>query len=367
MMFPIFNTYISPNAIHKIKEVLDTKHLSEGTVSKEFEEALSLTFGFSNLICLNSGTSSLHLALDLLDLQKGDEVILPAQTFVATGLAVLYCKATPVFADINYVNGNINTESVRSKITSKTRAILCVHWGGYPCDLNELKELVHNTNIKLIEDSAHALGAKYNNQVIGSISDMSCFSFQAIKHLSTGDGGAICIKDNELYRRALKKKWFGIDRLNSTTSELGERVYDLDEIGFKYHLNNFCSALGLANLEGYFDRLNHRIEIASWYRSELAKISGIHLFEEKNDRQSAYWLFGMHVEKRLEFIRALKSSGIAASVVHQRIDRNSVFGGITKGLIGQEEFDKTQIHIPIHDGISLEDAKFITDIIKKGW
>lgn len=366
MKIEFFNTYISPNANKVVADVLNTSFLSEGKVTENFEKELCRQFNLQQLITLNSGTSALHLALDLLGVGEGDEVIIPAQTFIATGLAVLYCGAKPVFADINYSDGNINLASVKAKINSKTKAIMCVHWGGTPCDMDGLKELTKGTRIKLVEDAAHALGSVYKGQMVGTISDITCFSFQAIKHLTTGDGGAIVIKDEQLYETALRKKWFGIDRKNAPLSELGERTYDLKEIGYKYHLNNYAAALGLANLEGYDKRLKKRQEIAGYYTNELKTIKNLRVFEQKPDCLSAYWLFGFHTEQRETLIRKLKENNIPSSVVHQRIDKYTVFGGIQSDLTHQTKFDATQLHIPIHDAIGMKEAEQIVGVIKNG-
>lgn len=365
-MIQLFNTYISPDAASGVKKVLNSTFVSEGEAVKEFEQALKDKFGFRYISTLNSGTAALHLALDAAGVKEGDEVIIPAQTFIATGLAVLYLKAKPVFADICYEDGNIDPKDVERKITSKTKAVMCVHWGGYPCNMQALREICDKHNLILIEDAAHALGAKYKDEAIGNISDLTCFSFQAIKHLTTGDGGAISCTDPKLFEKILEKRWFGINRATAALSELGERQYDVSEAGYKYHLNNYAAALGLANLRGYEKRMASRKAIADHYTTELKNIKGIKLFSLENDRENAWWLFGFHVENRLDFISHLKENGIAASVVHQRIDRNSVFGGL-KDLPQQKQFDETQIHIPLHDGITSETATFITDIIKKGW
>ncbi len=366
-MINLFHTYIAAHAGEYVQKVLNSGFLSEGETVLEFEKALEHHFGFGNCVSVNSGTSALHLALELAGVKEGDEVILPAQTFVASGLAILYLKAVPVFADIDYHTGNISVASVKEKINSKTRAIMAVHWGGYPCDMDELHALAKAHGLKVIEDAAHALGATYKQQPIGSLSDFTCFSFQAIKHLSTGDGGAICCKLNQDEAEARSRRWFGIDRANAPLTELGERAYSIQHAGYKYHLNNYAAALGLANLKNFELRFQKRVQIANLYRSSLHQHSGIRLFNYFTDRQSAYWLFGFHVEKRLDFIRKLKSAGITASVVHQRIDRNSVFGGLTKGLSAQEAFDESQIHIPIHDALSLENAEYIINTIKQGW
>lgn len=366
-MIPIFNTYIHPWAKNYIAELLDSTFLSEGQVVKDFEKALEQSFGFSKVVTVNSGTSALHLALVLAGVGENDEVIIPAQTFVATGLVVLQQKAKVVFADIDYMTGNISVESIRQKITSKTKAIIPVHWGGYPCNMTEINALAAKHNIVVIEDAAHALGATYQQKPVGSLSDFTCFSFQAIKHLTTGDGGAISIKQNKAFEEALNLKWFGIDRNKALQTELGERDYNIQVPGYKYHLNNYAAALGLANLNDFHKRLEERRKIAAYYRKELAGVDGLTLFNYQSDRESAYWLFPLHVENRLEFIRALKAKNIAASVVHQRIDRNAVFGGLRNDLPVQEQFEQTQIHIPIHDAIDSAKAEYIIAAIKNGW
>jgi perosamine synthetase len=366
-MINIYNTYISPDASEKVNDVLASTFLSEGMKVKEFEQKLSSDLGLHHPVALNSGTTALHLALDIAGIKKGDEVILPAQTFVASGLTIIQQQAKPVFADINYETGNISIPSIEQKITPYTKAIMPVHWGGYPCDMDEIQVLAKKHNLLIIEDAAHALGATYKNKAIGSIGDFTCFSFQAIKHLTTGDGGALCCKNAKHQISAIEKKWFGINRTESQPSELGERIYNISEIGYKYHLNDYAASLGLANIEGFKLRLANRLKIAKWYDNELKKIKGIRLFNYNSDRESAYWLYGFHVENRLDFIRKLKGFGITASVIHQRIDRNSIFGGIDKSLENQKQFDETQIHIPIHDGMTLQDAQYITETIKKGW
>jgi perosamine synthetase len=367
MNIPIFNTSIDPAAFDRVKSVLDTTFLSEGKLVKEFEQKLSEVLGLANPVAVNSGTSALHLALALAGVKEGDEVILPAQTFVASGLAIMMQKATPIFADIRYEDGNIDPISIEEKITEKTKAIMPVHWAGYPCDMEEIQAIADKHNLKVIEDAAHALGATYKNKPVGSLSDFTCFSFQAIKHLTTGDGGAVCCKDNKDRDNGFIKRWFGIDRANSKPSILGEREYDISEIGYKYHLNDYSAALGLANLENFKNRLQKRREIAKKYNEAFKDISGITLFDYQNDRESAYWLFGMHVENRENFINALKDKDITASVVHLGIDHNSIFGGKDQELTNQRNFDKTQINIPLHDGLTDENVDLIINTIKAGW
>jgi len=363
-----FDTYISKEAYSNVKAVLDSTRLSEGKLVKKFEESLEKELGIINAVSVNSGTSSLHLALVLAGVGPGDEVILPAQTFVASGLVITQQGATPVFADIKYETGNIDPISVRENITEKTKAIMVVHWGGLPVDLDEINKIAKEYNLIVIEDAAHAIGALYKSKPIGSISDYTCFSFQAIKHLTTGDGGAICTKNSTKYKEAKAFRWFGIDRETAEPSILGERKYDIPKVGYKYHLNDYAAALGLSNLPSLKKRIEKRQEIANQYRTGLSEVSGIKLFDTPGDRESAHWLFGIHVENRESFIKKLSEASIPTSVVHLGIDHNSVFGsGIRQDLVMQRKFDNTQIHLPMHDYIDTETVEYIIEKIKLGW
>lgn len=365
-MINFFNTHISKNAIASVSHVLNSTFVSEGAVVKKFERQLSSNLGLLHPVAVNSGTSALHLALILAGVKPGDEVILPAQTFVASALAVKYVAAKPIFADIEYETGNIDVVSLKRKVTHNTKAILIVHWAGNPCNISEIQKIADQYNIPIIEDAAHALGGTYCGHPIGTISSFTCFSFQAIKHLTTGDGGAICCSDAIHMADAKKLRWFGIDRENTEIGELGERNYNLNEIGYKYHMNDFSAALGLSNLESFKDRLSYVRWIDHIYRENFTKVSGITPFRKDHDRESACWLFGIHVDHRDEFIEKMKRCKIPVSVVHQRIDRNFCFGGLCNDLEQQERFDKTQIHLPIHSGLTEKQVEYIIKQVKEG-
>jgi perosamine synthetase len=362
-----FHTHISSQAIELATETLRSGWISEGRRVKEFEAALADRLGLQNPVALNSGTSALHLALVLAGVGPGDEVILPAQTFVATGLVVLMQNAVPVFADIDPLTGNMSPASIAEKITPRTKAIIPVHWGGYPCDLDEINSIAEKHGLVVIEDAAHALGAIYKGRAIGSISRFTAFSFQAIKHLTTGDGGALCCPTDADAHNGFTKRWFGIDRANSKASILGEREYDIDAIGYKYHMNDLAAALGLGNLTDFPGRLARRQQIGAYYREKLRNTPGLQLLNVCSDRTHAYWLFTVLVEKRKDFILKLAEEGIPASVVHLRIDHNSVFGETRKELEGQAEFNQRQVSIPVHDNLSDEDVDLIANTIGRGW
>jgi perosamine synthetase len=318
-------------------------------------------------VAVNSGTSALHLALVLSGVGPGSEVILPPQTFVASGLAVLMCGAKPVFADIDRFTGNIDSNLLLEKITPRTKAIMPVHWGGYPCDLDEINAIALKHGLSVVEDAAHALGATYKGRPVGTLSRFTAFSFQAIKHLTTGDGGALCCMQEEDYQAARRKRWFGIDRERDHQSILGERVYDLESIGFKYHLNDLAAAVGLGNLPDMPSVLASHRKIAHIYCQELSNVAGLRRLEYRADRESSWWFFGILVEQRENFILALRSRGVPSTVVHQRIDRNRVFGGERQELIGQKFFNERQVALPIHSNLRDSDLERILAAVKEGW
>jgi perosamine synthetase len=362
-----FHTHISESSIQRATDALRSTFISEGKLVREFESRLASNLGLSRPVALNSGTTALHLGLVLAGVGPSDEVIIPAQTFIATGMVVLAERATPVFCDIDPETGNICPKSLARKISKKTKAVIPVHWAGYPCDLDEINATCTDSGIAVIEDAAHALGARYRGKPIGAISRFTAFSFQAIKHITTGDGGGLCCLREEDEKDARIRRWFAIDRANSQPSILGERLYDADRVGYKYHMNDLGAAVGLGNLKD-FPKIQSRLaEIAAAYRKNLTGIDGIQLLRQDADRDSGNWLFTIRVQRREDFIRALSDRGVPTSVVHLRIDKNSVFGGSRTDLPGQEIFNLEQVSLPIHFGLSDSDFTQVVSAVKSGW
>jgi perosamine synthetase len=362
-----FHTTVAPEAIERVTRVLQSGFLNEGDVVREFERGLHEVLGLAHPVAVNSGTSALHLALAIAGIGPGDEVIVPAQTFVATGLVVLHQGARPVFADVDPATGNLAVDDLGRRLTPHTRAIVPVHWGGLPCDLQEIADFASGHGLVVIEDAAHALGARYRGRPIGAVSRMTAFSFQAIKHLTTGDGGALACLTAEDGREATARRWFGIDRAQARMNDIGARQWDIRTLGYKYHMNNVAAALGLGNLEGFPARLARRGEIASLYRARLAGVAGLKLPTVPADREHAWWLFTLRVERRDDFARALAGRGVPTSVVDLGIDRNSIFAGSRGDLPRQREFDASQIALPLHEGLTAEDVDQVTDAVQRGW
>lgn len=359
-----FNTTISPTAPEAVMQTLHSTRISAGAKADLFEKQLAER-GIANPVTVNSGTVTMHLALLAAGVGPGDEVIIPAQTFIATGMAVLYVGAIPVFADINLYDGNISVESIKQKLTPNTKAIIPVHWAGYPCDMDEINNIASEHGLAVIEDAAHAFGAEYKGRPVGSLSRFTSFSFQAIKHLTTGDGGAICCQNIEDANFIKRLRWFDIDRENTKTGLLGEREYDAVNVGYKYHMNDLAATLGLENLKVVDAKLKRIKQVADLYETELQHVPGIELMRYGGDRSSCYWLFPLLVEDRDSFINKMKDNNIPVSVVHQGIDKNTLFGGLQSELTNQRLFDAKQIHIPIHDALTDDQINKIIATIKQ--
>lgn len=363
----MFKVHISDEAIANMNSVLKSGYVGEGGQVKKLESRFCEETKSNHALAVNSGTSALHLALVVAGVRPNDEVITTAQTMMATSHAILMQFAKPVFADVQYDTGNIDPNDIEHRITSKTKAVLPVHWGGMPCNMDEIHAIAKRHGLVVIEDGAHALGAEYRNKKIGAVSDITCFSLQAIKHITTGDGGMMTFDKKDVYDDARLRRWFGIDRDNRRPSVLGEPIWDVDRVGYKYHMNDIAASLGVEHMDLLPKFLERRRKTAKRYQSELKNITGVELLKLDSDRKGAYWLFTIHVERREEFARMMLSKGVEVSVIHQRIDSNKIFGPKRDDLPNLDRFDADQIALPIHQALSDEDVDYVIKAIKEGW
>lgn len=363
----MFKPYVNQKAIDLVAETLSSGWIGEGPKVQEFERRLGELLETAYPIAVNTGTAALHLALKLAGVDPGDEVITTAQTMLATSQAILASGAAPVYADVEYLTGNIEAADIAARITPRTRAVLCVDWGGYPCDYDAIATIARQHNLIIIEDAAHAIGASYHGKAVGSLVPFTCFSFQAIKHLTTGDGGLLCVSNEEDYHRAVRLRWYGIDRFQRVPSILGEPVWNVTELGYKYHMNDIAASIGLGNLEDFPRQLQRRRDIAATYQQRLRDVPGITVFQRADDRKSADWLYSIHVERREDFCRMMQSHGINVSVVHLRIDRNDICGGERRDLPNLDRFTDTHISLPLHPFLTDDDVDYIITHIHNGW
>ncbi len=343
-MIPLFKGRRSDAAREAAAGVLRSGYVGQGEKVVEFERELAPWFGNPNVVTVNSGTSAINLALRLAGVGPGDEVITTAMTCTATNMPILEQRATIVWADIDPTTGNMDPACVIQKITKKTKAIMCVHWGGLPCDIRELNRLGDQYGIPVIEDAAHAIGASYDGHPIGSASRFVCFSFQAIKHLTTVDGGALVCSRPEDSRRAKLLRWFGINREGASRDLRCEE--DIREYGYKYHMNDVAAAIGLQQLKDLDGILLRHQKNAAYYRERISW-NHVEQLRAPSDRRSAYWLFTLLADDRQSFMDHMKDAGVMTSQVHARNDHHTAFRQFRASLPGVDEFSRRQVSIPV--------------------
>lgn len=362
----LFYPNIPKAAIEEVTKVLQGRWIGQGPRVAQFEKEFAAKFaGDGTALAVGSGTDSLHLAYILAGLKEGDEVITPVFTCTATTIPFLYMGVKFRFADVDPETLNINVKHVRELVNEKTKAIVCVHYGGLPCDMDELLAISKEYNIPIIEDAAHALGATYKGKKVGEISDFTMYSFQAIKHITTGDGGMLVVKDKNLVAKGERVRWFGIDRSNK---QKGIWENDIWEVGYKYQMTDISAALGLAALREFDETLAYRQKLFEVYKKGLRNVNGIKLIGiDAMDRTHAAWLCTAIVENRVEFMKYLRDNKIESGQVHYRNDRYSVLGGRRDDLPYMDSIEDKYIVLPLHTHLTEENIQFVCDTIKKGW
>ena len=348
----------------ELRAVIASGWVGEGPKVQAFERALRPIVGSDNVTALNACTSSLQLALRLAGVGPGDEVVTTPMTCMATNLPIVLAGGTPVWADVDPATGNISPASIKAKITPRTKAIMIVHWGGYPCDIAEINAIAREAGVKVIEDAAHALGSTYQGKPIGSHSDYACFSFQAIKHIHTGDGGLLVCRNMVDHARARSLKWFGIDREKRQVNDYGIAEWDIVEAGYKYHMNDVAATMGLVQLPYLAQNIAARRLNAKKFQEAFKNLKRVKLLAEKSDRLSAYWLFTVLVDDQVGFIRYLKEKDIAASIVHSRNDKSQVFSHLKRDdLPGLDAFASSMVCIPVGQWVDDKARNQIIDAV----
>jgi dTDP-4-amino-4,6-dideoxygalactose transaminase len=362
----LFHPHVSEAAIQLAEQTLRTRWIGQGPRVDEFEQRFGDRFGGgASAIAVGSGTDALHLAYILAGIRPGDEVITPVFTCAATNIPLLYEKADIKFADVQPGTLNIDPDHVRQLVTDRTKAIVCVHYGGLPCDMDELTAIAAERGIPVIEDAAHALGATYHSKPIGAISDFSIFSFQAIKQITTGDGGMLILKDCRLLERARRIRWFGIDR---TAKQMGNWDNDIVEVGYKYQMNDIAAALGLAGLAEFDQVLALRRNLFRRYVENLKNLPGLEVIGDGyTDREHSAWIFTVAVDDRPGLQAKLREHGIESNQVHYRNDRYTIFGGRRNNLPNMDAIEERYLVLPLHTKIGVDQVDRICSVIRSGW
>lgn len=370
--YPMFKVHMdTEGALAELRTVLKSGFVNEGVQVSAFHKAVSTFLGIDRLVLTNSCTSALTMALKLCGVGPGGEVVTTPMTCVATNTPISNLGGTIVWADIDGVTASIDPTDVEHKITPDTRAIMCVAWAGTPCHLDALDEIAKHRGIPLIQDAAHAFGATWRGRPISDFADYTCYSFQAIKHLSCGDGGAIVCRNPDEFVLARKLKWFGYDR-DVQKNEKGEwkgQSWSADilpgEVGYKFNMNNVSAAIGLSQMP-HIDRIlaAHRRN-AAVYDETFCNSPTIRPLTVPDEALSSYWVYTTRVvDDRVDrdrLLADLNAEGIAAGLVHLPNDLYSAFRNAEVPLPGVRDFAGRQVSLPCGWWLSEADCAHIAD------
>lgn len=361
-MLPLVKVGLPPakELMPALESVLYSGQIAEGQQVSQFEERFSDHFHLPNILAMNSGTAALHAALTLAGVLPGDEVISTPMTAEPTNTSILYCGAKVVWADVDPRSGNSDPDSIRQSITAKTKAIVVVHYAGYPVRLAEIRVIADEFSIPLIEDCAHALGATYDGKAVGTVGDFGIFSFQAIKHMTTVDGGVLTVANPELMTAAKKFRWFGMLKGVPRTE------VDIQTVGYKYNMSNVNATIGLVQLNHISSILNRHISNGEYYDAQLQNISGVAFARCDAVAKPSYWLYTLLSDHAESIEKSLNAAGVMASKLHRPNNFHSIFSSSTKSLPGLDQFYKRLLHIPCGWWVSDEDRERIVEVITKG-
>lgn len=348
------------NLMPALEAALYSGMIAEGETVIHFEEAFARHFGLTNVAAMSSGTGALHIALLLAGAAPGTEVITTPMTAEPTTTSILQTGATPVFADVDSVTGNLCPSDVAARVTSRTCAICVVHYAGYPADLTALRAVADRHGIPLIEDCAHALGARWQDRPVGSIGDFAIHSFQAIKHMTTVDGGMLTLANPACLPEARRLRWFGMAR-NVPRTEV-----DIVRPGFKYNMTNVAATIGLAQLADIDARLTLHITNGREYDAALAGISGIEPAAIPADSAPSYWLYTALSDDAEDIIARLATIGVMASKLHRPNHHHTAFKSFATKLSGLDQFYRRLVHIPCGWWVNAEDRARIIDTLQEG-
>ena len=362
-MIPIVKSYLPPKEIliPQLEKVLYSGYIAQGDAVNKFEKKFSEFIKNPFSVSVNSGSSALHIALILAGVKQGDEVISTPMTAEPTNTVIKQIGAKIVWADIDPNTGNMCPDDAIKKITSKTKAIMVVDYAGMPVNINRFIKIEKEYKIPIIEDGAHALGASYNKKLLGNHFQYTIFSFQAIKHLTTIDGGMLCLKHKEAYDQAKLIRWFGIDKKKTRFDN------DINIQGYKYHMNNINATIGILQLKYFPKILKSYIDNGKYFDKTLVNIDGLSLMKYYDSSEPSYWLYTIKVSNRIDFIKMMTKNGIMASPLHKRNDLHSIFFESKVKLKHLDKFEKEWVHIPCGWWVSKKDRTYIVDCIKKGW
>jgi len=321
---PLFDPDIDETEIASVTEVLRSKWLTMGARTSQFEQRFGAMVGVPHAVAMNSATAALHVALAALDIGAGDDVVVPSLTFVATANAVRYCGARPVFADIeSYDCWNVGADSIESALTPTTKAIVVVHYAGYPCDMPRIIALARARGLAVVEDAAHAPGATLEGRAIGAWGDAGCFSFFSNKNMTTAEGGMLTTTRADVADRARKMRSHGMTTLTLDRHKGHAFDYDVVGLGYNYRMSELNAALGLAQLDRLADGNARRADRVARYRERLATIPGLSIPFAHFSGEPSYHLMPVLLPRGIErsdVMLRMKDAGVQTSIHYRPVD-----------------------------------------------
>ncbi|MDZ5606282.1 UDP-4-amino-4,6-dideoxy-N-acetyl-beta-L-altrosamine transaminase [Bacillus pseudomycoides] len=366
---------IDESDIQAVLNVLKSDFLTTGPTIKQFEEQVAAYVGAKYAVAFSNGTAALHGACFAAGISDGDEVITTPMTFAASANCVLYQGGVPVFADIKPDTYNIDPKSIKNKITTKTKAIIPVHFTGQPAELDEILKIAQEYNLTIIEDAAHALGATYKNKKIGSIGDMTMFSFHPVKHITTGEGGIITTNNKDYYQKLLQFRTHGITRdPDKLINNHGPWYYEMQFLGYNYRMTDIQAALGLSQLQKLDDFIAKRKQYVRIYQEEFKKFPELILPKQLNDVDSSWHLYVIRLNlsslkvSRKDIFRALQKENIGVNVHYIPVHTQPLYKqmGYMAGICPYaERLYEEFITLPLYSGMTEEDVKDVITAVKK--
>ncbi len=363
MNIPYGRQWIDEDDIEAVERVLRSDYLTTGPKACEFEEMVCNYTGAKYAVAIANGTAALHAACAAAGIGSGDEVITTPMTFAASSNCVLYCGGTPVFADIKQDTYNLDPKEIRGKITDRTKAIIAVHYTGQPCEMDEIYKIAKEHHLIVIEDAAHALGADYNGRKIGSISDMTTFSFHPVKHITTGEGGMITTNDKRLYEKLKMFRSHGITREKSfMTKQEGDWYYQQLDLGYNYRITDIQCALGISQMKKLDCFIARRRELVRRYDEAFRDIEGIVLPYQKEECNNSWHLYVIQVQERKAVFDKLKGAGIGVNVHYIPVYQHPYYqehGYADVCCPVAEQLYSQAISLPLYAGLTDEQQDYV--------
>lgn len=369
MYIPYGRQTIDEEDIQAVVDVLRSDYLTTGPSVAEFERVVADYVGAKYAVAIANGTAALHAACFAAGIGEGDEVITTPITFAASANCALYCGAKPVFADIKADTYNIDPADIRRKITERTKAIVAVHYTGQPCEMDEIHQIAKEHKLIVIEDAAHALGADYKGRKIGSVSDMTTFSFHPVKHITTGEGGMITTNDEALYQRLVLFRSHGITREETLLHEnQGPWYYEQLELGYNYRITDIQCALGISQMKKLDAFVARRKELVQRYQDAFSKEKQIITPTVAAGCNSSWHLYVIQVADRRSVFESLRSAGIGVNVHYIPVYHHPYYQAHGYADVHCKEAEKLYeglISLPLYPGLSDEEQDYVISKVKE--